>query len=75
MSVGRYLLRFLSWLLIGGVRVYQSCLRPFLPPSCRFRTVVQRVLHSSGQQIRCGEGSLARHEADLPVPPLERRRV
>lgn len=28
--------RGLSLLLIGGVRVYQSVIRPFLPPSCRF---------------------------------------
>lgn len=25
-----------SWLLIGLVRVYQYCIRPLLPPSCKF---------------------------------------
>lgn len=36
MSVRSHLLRFPSLLLIGCVRVYQRCLSPFLPPSCRF---------------------------------------
>jgi putative membrane protein insertion efficiency factor len=27
---------FCSLLLIGAVRLYQLCLRPLLPPACRF---------------------------------------
>lgn len=26
----------LSWALLAGVRAYQLCLSPLLPPSCRF---------------------------------------
>ena len=29
-------MKLLGAILIGGVRAYQSLLRPFLPPSCRF---------------------------------------
>jgi putative membrane protein insertion efficiency factor len=28
--------RLFSYLLIALVKVYQYCIRPFLPPSCRF---------------------------------------
>jgi putative membrane protein insertion efficiency factor len=36
MNIGDRIVRIPSLLLIGFVRFYQRCLRPFLPPSCRF---------------------------------------
>lgn len=33
----RHVSRALSFLLIGPVRFYQWCIRPLLPPACRFQ--------------------------------------
>jgi putative membrane protein insertion efficiency factor len=50
----------LSTFLIGGVRIYQVCVRPILPPLCRFQPSCSEYMiaavHKYGPIRGCGKG-------------------